>query len=46
MGKHGDGAANLLFVDGHIEPFANASDLGLTKYRDKGAEDLWNPVKK
>lgn len=46
VGKHGDGAANLLFVDGHIEPFANASELSFAKYRDKGADDLWNPVKK
>ncbi|MDR1279313.1 MAG: prepilin-type N-terminal cleavage/methylation domain-containing protein [Opitutaceae bacterium] len=44
-GTHGDGAANLLYADGHVAWFANTELLKEEKYRNKSADDLWSPVK-
>ncbi len=40
-GVHGDGAANIIFVDGHVEWFNDSHQLSHIKYRNGGPEDLW-----
>ncbi len=42
---HTNGAANVLFADGHVEYWKDTSVLADAKYSDKGADDLWNPIK-
>ncbi|HBR93349.1 MAG TPA: hypothetical protein DEA90_04205 [Opitutae bacterium] len=42
---HGNGAANICFMDGHVETFEDVSVLAQAKYRNKGPEDLWSPRK-
>lgn len=44
-GEHGNGAANILYGDGHISWFANTKDLREPKYRDAGPDNLWKPNK-
>ena len=39
--KHANGAANVIFADGHIEFFKNSYELSAARYRDRGPEDLW-----
>ncbi len=40
--KHADGAANIVFADGHVEWFSDTTELREFKYRDRGKEDLWS----
>ncbi len=42
---HTNGAANILFADGHVEYWKDTSVLADAKYSDKGADDPGNPVK-
>ncbi|EIP99053.1 prepilin-type N-terminal cleavage/methylation domain-containing protein [Opitutaceae bacterium TAV1] len=41
-GKHGAGAANIAYADGHVSWFADTGQLAQSRYKDKEAEDLWN----
>ncbi|WP_052362086.1 prepilin-type N-terminal cleavage/methylation domain-containing protein [Geminisphaera colitermitum] len=43
--RHANGSANIAYADGHVKFFHNTYQLAETKYRDKGADDLWSPDK-
>ncbi|MDP0495834.1 MAG: prepilin-type N-terminal cleavage/methylation domain-containing protein [Verrucomicrobiota bacterium JB024] len=45
VGLHGNGEANVCFADGHVETFADASELGQVQYRNFGPQDIWHPKK-
>ena len=45
LGDHGNGAANLLFVDGHVEYMRDVYELRKPEYSNKGENDLWNVIK-
>jgi len=43
--RHAQGAANLLFADGHVEYWQDVSVLRDIKYRNRGVDDVWRPDK-
>ncbi|WPJ96649.1 hypothetical protein SH580_02895 [Coraliomargarita algicola] len=44
-GTHGDGAANIIYADGHLEWFEDTAQLQDLQYRDWGPRDLWHVEK-
>ncbi|MDP0495922.1 MAG: type II secretion system protein [Verrucomicrobiota bacterium JB024] len=43
--EHCNGAANILYVDGHVDFQEDVKALRGTEYRNLGPEDIWNPIK-
>ncbi|MDR1282620.1 MAG: type II secretion system GspH family protein [Opitutaceae bacterium] len=42
---HADGAANLLYCDGHVAYWKNSYELAESKYSNGGNEDIWKAGK-